>query len=142
MLPHKVLAALIELKPYHTLGLCYQFEKKTNELLYKAYPSFEKTLRTWPLYTGILDYPIPDPTGRYCPQEIFTNKDLWIPEYRDLRAQLLDHLIATLRTHIRKNPYTYVEQTDAAIFDVSTHKPKDIFPELEHKHSRDLNLGD
>lgn len=55
----------------------------------------------WPKFSGQEDFPIPDPSGKEDPYDIFSRtysqENQWYGPYGDLRVELLDFLIEILK---------------------------------------------
>lgn len=64
---------------YPTFGVC------TN-LPYRS--RLDNHFKTWPEFSGNLDYPVPAPSGRYPYIEYFESTYKWVGEYGDARRRL------------------------------------------------------
>lgn len=59
--------------------------------------------RMWPKYSGVVDYPVPDPERDrdIDPEDMFwETKDYWVGEYGVLRKELLDFMINEIENTI------------------------------------------
>lgn len=52
--------------------------------------------KAWPLFSGDIDYPVPDPAGGSAEDSYDRNYNQWVGEYGELRKQLLQHCIEFL----------------------------------------------
>lgn len=75
------------------VGICAQFDLSDSEERWQ----FRACFKTWPHYSGDIDFPIPSPDESMNAVDAYFDKgnDLWDrdTEYGRLRWDLLDHII-------------------------------------------------
>lgn len=84
-------------------GICYNVKHIANngELswnldIYLVTRVLHPLFKSWPKFSGYVDYPVPAPDGVRTPWEAYHNLTMWYSDYGELRVQLLKHCITTL----------------------------------------------
>lgn len=72
-------------------GICWNVSEVLERNCAKAVCVLAKS---WPLYSGEQEFPVPSPTGRDPSAAYYERTGMWEGPYGDLRMQLLDFLIA------------------------------------------------
>ena len=83
----KLLRSLLTYREYTINGICYQVHKK--------YPDtdLKQHFKTWPHYSGEVNYPIADPTGVESNKMYFMHNNLWTGVQLKQRQSLIRHII-------------------------------------------------
>ena len=89
---HKVTNAMDVKFPDYVIG--------NDEIIMDSWEILKRAFRTWPKFSGDIDYPIDDPHEIETPHNVFIRSHKWIGEYGALRFELLDHVIDFLKKEI------------------------------------------
>ena len=73
-----------------------------DEIIMNSWRILRQAFRTWPKFSGDVDYPINDPHGIETPYNVYARNHKWIGEYGALRFELLEHVIDFLEREIEK----------------------------------------
>lgn len=108
-LKQDLLNALLQIqdKPIDkSAGICYNVEKSmgydSREDRFKTENILEGLFKSWPLFSGSIVYPVPDPDG-FDPGCAFmeaSDEDMWEGAYGNLRKELLQHCIDELQKEL------------------------------------------
>ena len=94
------------------MGICGNISRKVSNAMAVEYPEYvmdddaisadsgrilKQAFRTWPKFSGDVDFPIDDPFGIETPDDAYTRLPKWTGEYGALRFELLDHVIDFLK---------------------------------------------
>ena len=85
-------------------GICGNMEHKVDdevpEECYDSWQILKQAFRTWPKFSGDVNFPINDPYNRDPAHRAYDYSPKWIGEYGALRFELLDHVIDFLKKEI------------------------------------------
>ena len=97
-------------------GICGNIGRKVINAMYVKFPEYvmddedeiimdswqilERAFRTWPKFSGNVNFPINDPNGNFSAYSAYGYLPKWTGEYGALRFELLDHVIDFLKKEI------------------------------------------
>ena len=71
-----------------------------DEIIMDSWEILECAFRTWPKFSGNVNFPINDPNGNFSAYSAYGYLPKWTGEYGALRFELLDHVIDFLKKEI------------------------------------------
>ena len=97
------------------IGICGNMDQKVTNVMDVKFPEYvidadgltvypwrtlKHAFRTWPKFSGDVDFPINDPDNEVSANRAYCYLPKWTGEYGALRFELLDHVIDFLKKEI------------------------------------------
>ena len=83
-------------------GICFNFEQRTGQALYKVLTSVGIDWVNWPSFSGLNVYPVTNTQDGVTPDEEYWRcPDKYVGAYGELRLQLLDWLIEQFENKLK-----------------------------------------
>ena len=80
----------------------YTIDDDDDDLTMNSWRILRRAFRTWPKFSGDIDFPIDDPYEIEQAQDAYARLPKWTGAYGALRFELLDHIIDCLRKEIEE----------------------------------------